>query len=615
MKKLYIAMAVLVTAVFGSCQREKDIKELAPVGENEVALWLRGDAATRAGNISAQASRGVLIPIGQDQAGTGYYLEETVTDLDATVPATKGTPAYTENIGVLYKDNMFVHVAGGNFTDATYYTMDEDVVDGGGWRYRHVYEQNPWPADGSAVDFYLRMPATMNGVSNMTYPETGAFAFDYESPVEVEDMTDILFAYRAIDWDLHVTSLPNGVPVLFKHALTGVKFAIGNDLADRTKNGIAIKEIILTGLKDKGKCVVKPTPEDDTYRDTGTHSSAGDVTWSERDITSADAYYSAVFGKTVDGEFVPDALVDYTSGSFDSKGKYPASFSEGGNMQNLNDADATKTFWFVPQVIEESVNLTIRYTFGSNDYEWTIDFGQTLKAANVEWKAGQLRTYTIKVDDVNVKIEDEVEPEEHPNTVLTKLVDGVETPVLDKDGNPYKFTAYDGTKSNLTITNTGNTDAFIRASIIGQWLEDVLDKDGHVIESVPVFGFTDYTAGTVELVESWYQDQFVSKTRRHGKFSDLAGYSDDYDGDWVYDESDGYYYYKNVVKVGEAIPEPLFTEYVVKKTPAVAVAGSVKDVYFVLEIATQAVSAKKLDGSYYTYDQAWSNAKAQAQNQ
>lgn len=605
MKKLYIAVAVLVTAVFGSCQREKDIKELAPVGENEVALWLRGDAATRAGNNSTQASRGVLIPIGQDQAGTGYYLEETVTDLDATVPATKGTPAYTENIGVLYKDNMFVHVAGGNFTDATYYTMDEDVVDGGGWRYRHVYEQNPWPADGSAVDFYLRMPATMNGVSNMTYPQKGAFAFDYESPVEVEDMTDILFAYRAIDWDLHVTSLPNGVPVLFKHALTGVKFAIGNDLADRTQNGIAIKEIILTGLKDKGKCVVKPTPEDDTYRDTGTHSSAGDVTWSERDITSADAYYSAVFGKTVDGEFVPDAPVDYTSGSFDSKGKYPASFSEGGNMQNLNDADATKTFWFVPQVIEGSVNLTIRYTFGGNDYEWTIDFGQTLKAANVEWKAGQLRTYTIKVDGVNVMIDDNVSPAEHQNTELTKLVNGVEVPVLDKNGNPYKFTAYDGTKEDVTITNTGNTDAFIRAAIIGQWL----DSDGN-----PVFGFTDYANGSYESVESWYQDQFVSKTRRHGEFTNLAGYTAGYSGKWVYNETDKYYYYTEVVKAGQSVPEPLFTKYVVKKTPAVVVAGKVNEVYFVLEIATQAISAKKLDGSFYTYTEAWNHAKAQAQN-
>lgn len=622
MKKFYIVMAVLATAVFGSCQREKDIKDLTPVGENEVALWLRSDAGTRAGNGSAQSSRGAVIPLGKAENGSAYFLEETVVNLDATAPVTRGTPAYTENVGTLYESDMFVHVEGGSFADAIYQNMDGDIVQGAGWRYRHKYDNDPWPTGGEAVDFYLRMPSDMAGVVKRIGEEpftckSGSFKFDYVSPLDVKDMEDILFAYRSIDKTLHDQSLPNGVPVLFKHALTGVKFAIGNDSDDIRDNGIAIKEIIFNGIKDKGTCTIKPTPEDETYQDTDTHSSAGDVKWEDvdYDVSGGTPYSTGVLGKTVDGKFVPDALVDYDSGSFANNGKYPTSFSDGGNLQNLNDADATKTFWFIPQAITDAVTLTIVYIFDGKEFTWTIDFGATLATANVEWEAGQLRTYTIKVDDVNVKIEDKVVPEAHPNTVLTKLVDGVETPVLDKDGKQYMFTAYDGTKSDIVITNTGNTDAFIRAAIIGQWLEDVLDIHGQVIESYPVFGFTDFTEGNYESVESWYQDQFVSKTHRHGEFSDLAGYSADYKGDWVYDESDGFYYYKNVVKVGEAVPEPLFTQYEVKKTPAVAVAGSVKEVYFVLEIATQAVSAKKLDGSYYTYDQAWSNAKAQAQNQ
>ena len=101
----------------------------------------------------------------------------------------------------------------------------------------------------------------------------------------------------------------------------------------------------------------------------------------------------------------------------------------------------------------------------------------------------------------------------------------------------------------------------------------------------------------------------MTKARKHGSFTGLVGYNDDYSGDWVLCE-DGYYYYKKVVKVGETVPttDPLFVSYTVDKNPAVVVAGKVKDVYFTLEISTQAVTAKKIDGSDYEWDEAWENA-------
>ena len=59
------------------------------------------------------------------------------------------------------------------------------------------------------------------------------------------------------------------------------------------------------------------------------------------------------------------------------------------------------------------------------------------------------------------------------------------------------------------------------------------------------------------------------------------------------------------------VEAPLFTSYTVGSVPGAAVAGAVKNIYFQLEIATQAISAKKSDGSSYTYTKAWANAKAQ----
>lgn len=65
------------------------------------------------------------------------------------------------------------------------------------------------------------------------------------------------------------------------------------------------------------------------------------------------------------------------------------------------------------------------------------------------------------------------------------------------------------TKSNVTVTNTGNTPAYIRATYVVNWL----DKDGNIAANVPA----DYTYSLSIPVDGW-----------------IAG-------------KDGYYYYNGVV--------------------------------------------------------------------
>ena len=107
----------------------------------------------------------------------------------------------------------------------------------------------------------------------------------------------------------------------------------------------------------------------------------------------------------------------------------------------------------------------------------------------------------------------------------------------------------------------------------------------------------------------------MSQQGKHGYFVDLPGYKNINQGtqygnplDGWFLAADGYYYYKDKVTAGKDVPQSLFTSYTVDKNPAVVVAGKVKDVYFTLEIATQAVSAKKLDGTDASLTEAWSNA-------
>lgn len=598
MKKIYfIAFTVLATLALGSCVKEiQDNDSNVILGGNDIAFVMKGGVATRAGEI-ASVSKGVSVPLGVTEDGTSLYLEETVTQLDAA-PITRGTPAYTENLGVLYANQLGVHAVGGSFGDETFETAGQPEKGDGNlaWRYVHQYGSDPWPeSETTPVSFYLQMPATINGFTataegGATVTTTPNYSgetitFNYTSPATASQMQDILFGYASFSKSEYKKKLPNGYPVTLFHALTGVKFAIGNDDDDISANTISIDTIYFTGLKDKGICTVDVTQD----------NPKAVATWDNLGTTSANARYGS-------GKY--GAPVTYTEdGSFgDGVGDYPASFVPGGE-KNLNDAAATQTFWLIPQEMTDDIKLTITYTFAGKQSTGVLEFGKYLAAANVDWKAGELRTYTIRVEDVNLKIDDKV------------------TPGTDDVVGSYK--------NDVVITNTGNTEVFIRAAIVGQWR----DSGGNI-----VFGFTD-KINQLYLVESWYQDQFVNHKGTHGVFVDLPGYWNQtvanhnteataYSNplhNWEYNSEDGYFYYTKVVAPGKAtgtineagtfVHDPLFTSYTISKIPNSEIAGAEiddKTMYFTLEISTQAISARKTDGTVLNdsqYADAWAAAK------
>ncbi len=583
MKKIYITLAVLSLAAIinTACDnREEEINDVPDVTEigDDVIVFSLGGVSTRAEISSNDVHAEVnIIPLGTDDHNNNFYLEESVIDLD--VPVTRGTPVYTENLRTLYGNSIPTYAPAilqdGEF-NVTYNDSKDLYVS-------PQFHRELWPAgteeNPSHLEFYMHMPASPTGVTNLVNasPSAGKITFEYKSPVTAVDQQDIIFTYRDItkaDYDE-----AGKVDILFHHALTGVKFATKNTAAD----AVTIKEVRFTGLIDQGACTVTPTTENGGYNGgytdvTGDYSSATAVVWTKTS-KSGNTIKSGAYPLTDDGKNI---LVDFTTGAFTHYGSYPESFSEAGNTNNLNDGDATQTFWLIPQTMSDDVKLTIEYTVkGGNETTegtWTIDFGKALK--NVEWKAGQLRTYTIKVDDVNVKIADNV-------TIAGNEDNG--------------FTG--SSKTDVVITNTGNTDAFIRAAIIGQWLDDAGN---------PVFGFTDLVTNQLHTVDSWYEDQFVNKTYKQGKFTGLAGYNGATNplNKWHLG-ADGYYYYEDPVPAGYPVPNNLFTSYTVGEAPIVTISGVIKKVYFVMEIATQAISAKKLDGTYYaTYTDAWANANA-----
>ena len=560
----YWFIAAIAALALTSCVQEKSFQEDGLAGENDMAFVLQGGASTRAGEEISPVRRGEIIPVTKVD-GIEIFMEETIATLGASGAETRGMPVFTENIG--YIQGMEVGVNARNI-DANYVSLGDAPLPGG-WRFHFLYDPEIWPDAGTPVDFHLRAPydmkatKTTDGTTTTTYAHgvtslsfsSGVTTVGYTSPTTAEETTDLLFGAKKMSKTEYLGYRKNdgGAKVILYHALSGVKFAIANDAAEAAK--IQIHTITFTGLKNTGSF---------TFNDTATPK----INWTSATTTSDTNVISQDFGEA--GEMI-------TYSSDENPNKFGPTFYDGGTDQNINDAKASKTFWMVPQLIDDKspAKLKIEYTINGTDEWFEIDLKDLYKAngKTSDWKAGELRTYTFQINQVNVKIQDKV------------TVDG------DEDDG------YSGSvKDQVTITNTGNTNAFIRAALVGQWL----DENGD-----PVFGFTD-KINKLYLVESWYEDQFGKNAEHnHGEFVGLAGNKENTENttgdnpykDWVLCK-DGYYYYTKAV-APEGTTSALFSSYKVLDMPEAEIGGVVlpgKTMHFTLEISTQAIAANQLDG-------------------
>ena len=108
----------------------------------------------------------------------------------------------------------------------------------------------------------------------------------------------------------------------------------------------------------------------------------------------------------------------------------------------------------------------------------------------------------------------------------------------------------DNVKSNVVIKNTGSTDAYIRARIVGNWV----DANGTVVQAWDPTG--------------------------DGTFDGLTG------ADWVKRTADGYYYYTKPVPPGKPTESSLFKSYTVKTN------ADFSNAHLELDIMVQAIQSE-----------------------
>lgn len=472
-------LSAFVSLSVGCSIKEFDSDEETPQ-VSTVSLMIGKDASkTKAEESFTTAKRTVVADLSDESGIEGLVIEETDTILDEMPAVTKGTPVYTENFAYLYASSGF------NASAVYDYSTKDPLEDLAPAKFTKNEGNDMWSHDyGSGVDlpkkalFYFNAPATLPA-----YIETPSYDADDESvtfnlvpaeyPKTATAQTDVLFSAEGIE-------LSKVETITFYHAFASVKFKISNP-----DGPFQITKVEMTNMLTSGTCTITPSDDD-----------GDDPSSVARWTTPDDSSSYDTFSQEYNGVVTYDPDDEYFAESFYSDETYK------NNLSLASDKKATTTFNCVPQAFskndEKPVTVTITYTKGDETKTAVVDFSTILDGK--EWKAGHLYTYSLNITELSVSVED---------------------------------SASGDTKSDVVITNTGNTAGFIRASIVANWVKDI-EGDEAVIRSCDPL-----TEGNtkVEIGENW-----------------ISG-------------GDGYYYYKFGVNGGEATKENLFDTYTAAAAP------------------------------------------------
>lgn len=617
MKRFCFVLAVLAMASLTGCRiNEFDQNTYVPK-KGEIVFRL-ANSNTRSADVNTTV-QGATIPLGKDDSGNELFLEETITRLDdisyeSFESATRGTPAYTENFSDLYGDfKAAAFRTSGTAFEAS--AFDDGVFESAGtnvWKRKYIDDVK----DQFPLYFFLRAPYDQEGVAvkNLAYNTTnGSITFDYDgsSLTSASAQKDLLFTSRKVEESEYedLINKSKAIPVLFHHALTGIKFANFFDNPDLdTKTYIT--KVVITGLADGGKCVLTPRQETNGYVDDKTDFSSKTVAvWDPAKLTYGE---NVSYTQTFDG--ANDEIDFAENGSFGDNGSYAGtSFDDAATQNNLNKADGSLTFWFVPQQLTAKTKMTISYKVintkngnKTHEDEDTIAFGDMTRkqtkneetgeityGAYATWKAGELRTYTLK-----------------PRYIEVELIDK-----MSED----KFT-----KSDVKISNNGNVYEYVRVNLIGNWVGKVQTKENvFTQEETILFGYAAQTGDA--RVEAWNDKD--GKTN-YGTFVNLVPKSDAIiphtdeaeaaavtDGlilnNWV--RYDKYYYYIKPIGPNESVTDQMFESYTVGVSPEFWIPDrwgtrrKAGDVHLIMDLIVQAIpAATDADGNITDdYISAW----------
>lgn len=281
--------------------------------------------------------------------GETVYLTAEVTDGfpgDNNRPMTRGTQITDTDKKTLMKTFGVSAYTNKDGKPDYMYNETAEVEDDGYWYPKGKYY---WPT-GKQLSFYAWYPTEADGMTLTYNPNGGAPEINYTVPGDVAKQVDLMSA-KAIEKD-DPTSTTDGYATTdleFSHALSAVRFVLGNDLPSCT-----IKSITLKNIRYSGTYVLSA----DTWKNVGTDTRDFGINWDSKKVTGS--------------------------------GGTPIT-------------DSNETFFMIPQDLSKDVTVEVTLFDGDTDITLKASIGGT----DVKWEKGNTYTYYISLQVVTLFVSNE----------------------------------------------------------------------------------------------------------------------------------------------------------------------------------------------------------------
>ena len=261
----------------------------------------------------------------------------------------------------------------------------DDNVDG--WAPKQVDDPNTpdvdetgkyyvWPS-GKKMSFAASSPANLeNGEITRSYTYTGLTISNFVVNSDASKHYDLMFSHRTVNKtsaDMnHGASYYSGIPIVFRHALSSIRFSISNQT-------FPDHEIVLTGITLKGDKIkgdfAENLDENTSYDQNGVLHYRVNPTWTLNDDRNTTGY--TAFSGSVEAKKEP---------------QYVAALAAAANSNTCNQ------LLLLPQDLTDDIQVVINYTLDGESHSKTVTLAD-LKNLNDDsinkWEMGYRYTYRL----------------------------------------------------------------------------------------------------------------------------------------------------------------------------------------------------------------------------
>lgn len=240
-----------------------------------------------------------------------------------------------------------------------------------------------WPS-GKKMSFAASSPANLeNGEITRNYTYTGLTISNFVVNSDASKHYDLMFSHRTVNKtsaDMnHGASYYSGIPIVFRHALSSIRFSISNQTFPDHK--IVLTGITLKGDKYKGNFAENLNEQVTNTDQNGVLHYSVNPTWTLMDDRNTTGY--TAFSGNVEAKKEP---------------QYVAALAAAANTANGNENNKCNQLLLLPQDLTNDIQVVIGYTLDGESHSKTVTLSDLKNLNNQlvsKWELGYRYTYRL----------------------------------------------------------------------------------------------------------------------------------------------------------------------------------------------------------------------------